>query len=125
MAFETAFTMDTSSIRYGPGVTREVGYEMKRLGASCVMLVVDPHLVESKAVATAHSSLLEAGLERFVRLDKPQDFPGKAALLNEKQQGRKKAFVTMVMEPGEQDAPSADTAWQKRVIESPSSSARW
>ena len=57
MAFETVFTMDTSSIRYGPGVTREVGYEMKRLGASCVMLVVDPHLVESEAVATAHSSL--------------------------------------------------------------------
>jgi hypothetical protein len=24
MAFETAFTMDTSSIKYGPGVTREV-----------------------------------------------------------------------------------------------------
>ena len=66
MAFETAFTMDTSSIRYGPGVTREVGYEMARLGASCVMLVVDPHLVESEAVATAHSSLLEAGIEVVV-----------------------------------------------------------
>ena len=26
-------------------------------------------------------TLLEGGLERFVKLDKPQDFPGKAALL--------------------------------------------
>lgn len=28
MAYETAFTMDTSSIKYGPGVTREVGHDM-------------------------------------------------------------------------------------------------
>ena len=25
---ESAFTMDTSSIKYGPGVTREVGFDM-------------------------------------------------------------------------------------------------
>jgi len=31
-------------------------------------------------------SLLEGGLDRFVRLDKDVDFPGKAALLNEQQQ---------------------------------------
>ena len=31
---ENAFTMDTSSIKYGPGVTREVGYDMKILGAT-------------------------------------------------------------------------------------------
>ena len=39
-------------------------------------------------------SLFEGGLDRFVKLDKPQDFPGKQALLNEKQQGSKKRFVT-------------------------------
>jgi dimethylglycine dehydrogenase len=50
-------------------------------------------------------TLLEGGLERFIRFDKPQDFPGKAALLSEKQQGRKKGFVTLVMDPGERDAP--------------------
>ncbi|QUJ76489.1 FAD-dependent oxidoreductase [Sulfitobacter albidus] len=50
-------------------------------------------------------SLLEGGLERFIRFDKPQDFPGKAALLAEKQQGRKKGFVTLEVEPGEADAP--------------------
>ena len=42
-AHETAFTMDTSSIKYGPGVTREVGYDMKRLGAHRVMVVADPY----------------------------------------------------------------------------------
>ena len=29
MSFESAFTMDTSSIKYGPGVTREVGEDVK------------------------------------------------------------------------------------------------
>ena len=56
-------------------------------------------------------TLLEGGLNRFVKLDKPQDFPGKAALLNEQQQGRKKGFVTLVMEPGQQDAPYMSTIW--------------
>ncbi len=33
MRLESAFGMDTSSIKYGPGVTREVGHDMSRLGA--------------------------------------------------------------------------------------------
>ena len=56
-------------------------------------------------------SLLEGGLERFIKFDKPQDFTGKAALLAEKQQGRKKAFVTMVMEAGDADAPYMAPVW--------------
>ncbi|MFK7871129.1 MAG: FAD-dependent oxidoreductase [Roseobacter sp.] len=50
-------------------------------------------------------SLLEGGMERFIRFDKPQDFVGKAALLNEKQQGSKKSFVTLVVDAGDHDAP--------------------
>jgi hydroxyacid-oxoacid transhydrogenase len=30
MKLETAFTMDTSSIKYGQGVTREIGYDMEQ-----------------------------------------------------------------------------------------------
>jgi hydroxyacid-oxoacid transhydrogenase len=75
--------MDTSSIRFGPGVTREVGYEMARLGASCVMLVVDPHLAEGEAVATARASLLAAGIDAVtydgVRCE-PTDVSFKAAI---------------------------------------------
>lgn len=56
-------------------------------------------------------SLLEGGLDRFMKLDKPVDFPGKAALLAEKQQGRKKGFVTLEMEPGEADAPYMAPVW--------------
>ena len=56
-------------------------------------------------------TLLEGGLDRFVKFDKPQDFPGKAALLNERQQGSKKSFATLIVEAGEQDAPYMSTIW--------------
>ena len=56
-------------------------------------------------------TLLEGGLGRFVKLDKPQGFPGKAALMNEKQQGSKKAFATLIVEAGAADAPYMSTIW--------------
>ncbi|WP_274628470.1 GcvT family protein [Arvimicrobium flavum] len=56
-------------------------------------------------------TILQGGLERFVRWDKP-DFMGKAALLVEKQQGVAKRFVTLVLdEPGDCDAPYMSTIW--------------
>ena len=42
----------------------------------------------------------EGGLDRFIKFDKPQDFPGKAALLAEKQQGVNKRFVTLTLDDG-------------------------
>ncbi len=56
-------------------------------------------------------SLLEGGLDRFVKLDKEVDFPGKAALLNEKQQGVKKRFVTLKVDAGASDAPYMSNLW--------------
>jgi len=50
-------------------------------------------------------SLLETGLDRFVKLDKPQDFPGKAALQAQAQAGVSKRLVTLTVETAEQDAP--------------------
>jgi hydroxyacid-oxoacid transhydrogenase len=63
MAFETAFTMDTSSIKYGLGVTREVGHDMKELGTRCVMVVTDPKLTKSQSVAVTLDSLRHAGID--------------------------------------------------------------
>ena len=48
--------------------------------------------------------LFETGLGRFVKLDKPQDFPGKAALA-EAQQPPAKRLVSLTVETGQQDAP--------------------
>ena len=63
MTNETAFSMDTSSIKYGPGVTREVGYEMHRLGARRVMVVTDPRMAQSEATTVTMGSLRAEGVD--------------------------------------------------------------
>ncbi len=63
MTPETAFTMDTSAIKFGPGVTREAGPDLAGLGCKRVLLVTDPRLRESDAVATALESCKTAQLE--------------------------------------------------------------
>ncbi len=70
-------------------------------------------------------SLLEGGLERFVKLDKPQDFRGKAAILNEKQQGPKKSFVTLIVEAGDADAPYMSCIWHEGQIVGETTSGAW
>ena len=70
-------------------------------------------------------TLYEGGLDRFVKLDKPQDFPGKAALMNEKQQGSKKRFVTLVVDAGEQDAPYMSTLWHGDEVVGETTSGDW
>ncbi|WP_171205292.1 FAD-dependent oxidoreductase [Ruegeria sp. HKCCA0235A] len=70
-------------------------------------------------------SLLEGGLERFIKFDKPQDFPGKAALLAEKQRGVKKSFVTLVVEAGDCDAPYMSCIWQGDQIVGETTSGAW
>jgi len=63
MVFETAFTMDTSSIKYGPGVTREVGHDMREWGTRRVMVVTDPNLTKSQSVAVTLDSLRQATMD--------------------------------------------------------------
>ncbi len=70
-------------------------------------------------------SLLEGGLERFVKLDKPQDFTGKAALLAEKQQGVKKRFVTLIVDAGDADAPYMSTLWHGDDVVGETTSGAW
>jgi dimethylglycine dehydrogenase len=70
-------------------------------------------------------SLFEGGLDRFVKLDKPQNFIGKAALMNEKQQGSSKKFVTLIVEAGEADAPYMSTIWKDGEIVGETTSGGW
>ena len=80
---ETAFTIDTSSIKYGPGVTREVGYEMGRFGARRVMVVTDPNLSDSEPVSVALDALRTEGIDAVlfdgVRIE-PTDVSFKEAI---------------------------------------------
>ncbi|MDB4558649.1 FAD-dependent oxidoreductase [Amylibacter sp.] len=70
-------------------------------------------------------SILEGGLERFVRLDKPFDFAGKAAIQNEKQQGRKRAFVTLILDSDFADAPYMSTIWNGDKVVGETTSGAW
>ncbi|MGB7261504.1 MAG: FAD-dependent oxidoreductase [Albidovulum sp.] len=70
-------------------------------------------------------SLLEGGLERFVKFDKPYEFAGKAALLAEKQRGVKKSFVTLIVEAGDADAPYMSTIWHDGKVVGETTSGAW
>jgi hydroxyacid-oxoacid transhydrogenase len=76
---ETAFTIDTSSIKFGPGITSEAGYELARLGAKRVLVVTDPQLVDSQAVRTAVDSLKQANID-FAIFDQVSVEPTDASL---------------------------------------------
>lgn len=70
-------------------------------------------------------TILQGGLERFVKWDKPE-FRGKAALLSEKQQGAKKRFVTLVIDnPDDCDAPYMSTLWHNGQIVGETTSGGW
>lgn len=69
-------------------------------------------------------TVLQGGLERFVAWNKP-DFKGKAALLDEKQQGVKKRVVTLLVEAGDYDAPYMSTLWHDGQIVGETTSGGW
>ena len=83
MKYETAFSIDTSSIKYGPGVTLEVGFEMRRLGARRVMVVTDSTMARSDPVSVTLDSLRAEGIDAVlfdgVRVE-PTDVSFKAAI---------------------------------------------
>ena len=70
-------------------------------------------------------SLLEGGLERFIRFDKPEDFPGRSALLAERQRGVAKRFVTLIVEAGGHDAPYMATLWHGAAVVGETTSGAW
>jgi hydroxyacid-oxoacid transhydrogenase len=57
MPHEIAFEMAVSSVRFGPGVTREVGMDLADLGAKNVLVLTDPVLRSMSPVATVMESL--------------------------------------------------------------------
>jgi hydroxyacid-oxoacid transhydrogenase len=57
MSHEIAFEMAVSSIRFGPGVTREVGMDLAELGAKRVLVLTDPELRRLPPVETTLESL--------------------------------------------------------------------
>ncbi len=63
MEFEYAFEMSASNIRFGPGVTREIGMDLAELRLRRVMVVTDPTLAPLPPVATVLESLKREKIE--------------------------------------------------------------
>jgi hydroxyacid-oxoacid transhydrogenase len=59
---DSAFEMATSAIRFGHGITREVGMDLEELGAKQVLVLTDPNLRSLPPVQTAISSIDACGL---------------------------------------------------------------
>ena len=70
-------------------------------------------------------SLLEGGLDRFMRLDKDAVFPGKSVLQAEQQRGVAKRFVTLILEAGDCDAPYMSNLWQGDTLVGETTSGGW
>src|SRR5499433_3306297 len=62
MALEYAFEMAASSIRFGRGVTREVGMDLAEMKAQKVMVLTDSRLAKLQPVDTVLQSLRDNGL---------------------------------------------------------------
>src|SRR5205085_546548 len=59
MALEYAFELAASAIRFGRGVTREIGMDLAEMKAQKVMVLTDPNLARLQPVATVLESLRE------------------------------------------------------------------
>ena len=59
---DTAFEMATSNIRYGPGVTREIGMDLIDMGLKRVMVVTDAVVATLPSVAVLRESLDASGV---------------------------------------------------------------
>ena len=60
---EIAFEMAASSVRFGAGVTREVGMDLVDLGVRRALVVTDPNLTRLAPVQTVLTALDAAGVE--------------------------------------------------------------
>jgi hydroxyacid-oxoacid transhydrogenase len=63
MPNDTAFQLSASNLRFGTGITREVGMDLRDLQARRVLLVIDPALVDLPTGQTVLASLKEANVD--------------------------------------------------------------
>jgi hydroxyacid-oxoacid transhydrogenase len=90
-----AFEMAVSSVRFGAGVTREVGMDLKELGTKLAMVVTDPVVAKLPPVRTALDSLERNGIP-FALYDRVRVEPSDESFLDAIAFGRERAFDTFV-----------------------------
>ncbi len=60
---DTAFEMATSNLRYGPGVTREVGMDLSDMGLRRVLVLTDPRVATLPPLEVVRQSLTQQGID--------------------------------------------------------------
>jgi len=97
MQKDYAIQMGSSNLRYGPGVTREVGMDFKDMGIKRVLLITDQNLKDAYPVQTAREALESEGIEYDifdeVRVE-PTDISFKEAV-QVAQEGKYEAFLAV------------------------------
>ena len=63
MAYDYAFEMSTSNLRYGPGVSREVGMDLVDLGVRRVMVLTDSKLKEMNPVQKVLEAISDQNID--------------------------------------------------------------
>jgi hydroxyacid-oxoacid transhydrogenase len=81
MNHERAFEMSVSSVRFGAGVTREVGMDLSDLGAHRVLVVTDPVIRHLAPVRTVLQALEQSGIAA-VLYDSVRIEPSEESLLD-------------------------------------------
>jgi hydroxyacid-oxoacid transhydrogenase len=92
---DTAFEMAASSIRFGVGVTREVGMDLAELGARMVMVVTDPQMATLPPVAAVLESL-DASQVRYALYDRVRVEPTDESFRDAIDVARERAFDAFV-----------------------------
>lgn len=62
-AKDNVFEIASSTVRYGPGVSREVGMDLKNLNVKKVCLVMDKNILKLNSVKTIFDSLAINGIK--------------------------------------------------------------
>jgi hydroxyacid-oxoacid transhydrogenase len=69
MALESILRVSSSNIKYGFGATKEIGFDMKDLRATKVMVVTDRNLADKEVVKVVIKALEDEGIETVLYRD--------------------------------------------------------
>ena len=109
MASEYAFELASSSIRFGKGVTREIGMDLAEMKAKRVMVLTDPNLAKLSPVATVVQSLREHRVS-FELFDRVRVEPTDASFREASQFATEGEFDTFVAVGGGSTMDTAKAA---------------
>jgi hydroxyacid-oxoacid transhydrogenase len=95
MSKDTAFEMAGSSVRFGVGVTREVGMDLKEMGARLVLVLTDPVVGGLPPARTVLDSLEQHGVS-FALYSRVRVEPTDASFLDAIESARASAYDAYV-----------------------------